>query len=100
MKKLGLFFILVTFLLLTGCDDNRLCVKYEDKIYYQSDKMIDLDTDSLIKLGTIESATKDFKKPEKNNEANSSVLIGKNIYQNSDNSIIIDYDGYTLFEAK
>ncbi len=102
MKKILIYVLLFTCLIsVVGCTKNtkeeEAMIMVNGKLYTKSKNVIDLDTNSLIEIGKIANIVNSTELPQKNNQANRKDFLNATIFENTADSVILEYNGYTLF---
>lgn len=103
MKKLIPIILICTFFILSGCNKTtteKEAIMVNGTIYFKSEKQIDVDTSTLQKISTITHITDANKLPKKDDQGNRKEFLNSNIFKHTETSVILEYNGYTLFTSK
>lgn len=74
-------------------------IMFDGKLYTKSNEILNLNTDGLVQIGTIDKIIGSIQKPEQDNQANR-LIKGAKIYKASEKTIIVKDVDYVLYQTE
>lgn len=78
-------------------DELPSMIFFDGSLYTESSAVLDLNPSALTRIGSVKSTVSSVQEPERENEANRPIKNAE-IYKSGENSIIVKYIGYKLYE--